>query len=171
MAAVNYHFKDKETLYRAVITSRLIPLNEIRLAQLGNSERLADGKPVALDRLLDIFFRPLFETGLDRDHGGNHFIRVLGRSMVEPLPFMPAVLAGEIHPVTTRFAQAFRRHVPQLPPEEFLWRLSFIVGALHHTLATLHQMKSLTNGICRSDDHEGALHRLIRHAATALTAR
>ena len=171
LAAVNYHYKDKETLYRAIITTRMTRLNEERLSQLQNAERSSDGRPIPLDRLWDMYFRPIFELGVDRDRGGHHFIRVLGRSMVEPLPFVQAVLANEIHPVTARFAQAFRRHVPQLPPEEFMWRLSFLVGAMHHTLATLHQMKNLTNGICRNDDHEGALRRLIQHATLTLTAR
>jgi hypothetical protein len=83
---------------------------------------------------------------------------------------MDELLAQEFQPVMARFGQAMRRHVPTLSPEEFLWRLSFVIGAMHHTLATLHRMKDLTRGICRNHDHAGALPRFIQFAVTTLTA-
>lgn len=81
---------------------------------------------------------------------------------------MRDLVATEFHAVIARFAQIVRRHVGQLPPEEFLWRLSFIVGAMQHTLGTLHQMNALTRGICRDNDYEGALARFIASAVAVL---
>ena len=78
-----------------------------------------------------------------------YFARILGRSLTEPLPFLEELLAKEYHPVMARFGQALRGH-PNLTPEYFLWRLSFLIGAMHHALATLHRMKDLTRGICRN---------------------
>jgi AcrR family transcriptional regulator len=170
LAAVNYHFGNKESLYRAVIKRRLQPINRSRLEKLAEAERAAGGGPVALPLLLEIFAGPLFALGRDTGQGGHHIIRLVGRSMAEPLPFIDELLAEEFHPVTARFAQAMRRHVPQLAPEDYLWRLSFVVGAMQHTLATMHRMKDLTRGICANNDHDGALRRFIQFAALALTA-
>ncbi len=170
LAAVNYHFGDKKSLYKAVITRHIQPINQARLSKLQDAEQQAGDKPVALAMILDILVRPVFELSQDITNGGHHIVRIVGRSMLEPLTITDEALAKELQPITPRFAQAIRRHVPHLPPDEYLWRLSFIVGALHHTLATLHRMKELTRGICQSNDHERALCRLIQFSIGTLTA-
>lgn len=170
LAASHYHHGDKETLYLLILSRRLKPINETRLSLLGQAEREAKGQPVPITRILEIMSLPLFELCADSRSGGRHFARILGRSLVEPLPFMDAILAREFQPVMARFTQALRRHVPNLSPEEFLWRLSFVIGALHHTLATIHCMKDLTHGICRDHDHAGAGARFIQFAAVSFTA-
>lgn len=93
-------------------------------------------------------------------------MRIMARSLAEPLPFMHTILAEEFHSALGRFGQVIRRHATHLSPDEFMWRLSFVVGAMQHTLSTLHQMSSLTRGICRDDDYDGAAARFI-HFATA----
>jgi AcrR family transcriptional regulator len=170
LAAVNYHFGEKKLLYDAVVSRHMQPINQARLKKLENAEALAGKEPVALDLILEILIRPIFELGQNSASGGHHVARLVGRSMAEPQPFMEELLAKEFHPVTARFSQAMRRHVPHLSPEDFLWRLSFVVGAMHHTLATLHRMKDLTRGICKNHDYEGALRRLVQIAVVILTA-
>ena len=170
LAAVNYHFSDKKTLYGEVLTRRLRPINERRLAGLLEAERVAGGAPVPLAEIINLLVRPCFELGRDPAGGGSHPLRIIGRCLTEPQPFMAELLSREFHPVMARFGQAIRRHVPVLSPEDFLWRLSFVVGALHHTLATMHGMKELTRGICRSDDHEGARTRFILFAVATFTS-
>jgi hypothetical protein len=153
-----------------VLTRRLHRINELRLVQLDQAEQMAGGTAVPLDRIIEILARPLFESGSEAGNGSPHFLRLLGRSLVDPLPFMDELVTREFQPVTARFAQAIRRHLINLPPEEFLWRLSFVIGAMHHCLATLHGMKELTRGICRNHDHAGALRHFTQFAAAALTA-
>lgn len=170
LAAAHYHLGNKQTLYALVFSRRLRPLNEARLAALDKAESASPGRVVPLAQLFEFLARPVFDLGAGTD-GGRHFIRVLGRSLSEPLPFKDELLAREFQPAMTRFGQALRRHVPALSPEDFLWRLSFVMGAMHHTLATLHQMRELTRGICRDHDHENALRRFIEFATAAFLAR
>lgn len=170
LAAVNYHHGAKESLYLEIIRRRLQPLNELRLKNLTEAEREADGAPVPLEILVDIMVRPLFELYADADQGGRHAARLIGRSLVEPLPFMAKFLAAEFQPTMSRFGQALRRHAPMLSPEDFLWRLSFVVGAMLHALATLHRMKDLTRGICRDNDQAAARARFVQFAVTVLVA-
>lgn len=169
LAAAHYHLGNKQTLYSLVLSRRLRPLNEARLAELELVEASLPGRLVPLTQVIDILARPVFELSADRS-GGQYFVRVLGRSLSEPVPFKDELLAREFQPAITRFGQALRRHLPALSPEDFLWRLSFVIGAMHHALATLHQMRELTRGICRNDDHEGALRRFLEVAAATLTA-
>jgi AcrR family transcriptional regulator len=168
LAAVNYYHGDKQSLYMEVVRRRLHSINQTRLAALTDAERKAEDAPVQLERLIEILARPLFE--LCADERGRCSARLVGRCLSEPLPFMEKFLAEELQPVLARFAQAIRRHYPALSPEEFLWRFSFVIGALQHTLATLHQMKALTRGICRDHDHDGALECFV-HSAAAVFAR
>lgn len=167
LAAVNYYFEDKESLYLAVINRRLQPLNQIRLARLKQAELQAGTQPVPLDSIVEIMAAPIFALWTGANNGGAQAARLLGRTLTEPLPFLDHFLASEFEPVMARFAQAVRRHAATLSPEDFLWRFSFVVGSLHHTLATLHRMKSLTRGICRDHDHEGALRRFVQFAVHA----
>ncbi len=168
LAAVNYHHGAKESLYLEIIRRRLQPINESRLKNLTEAERKAGGAPVPLDVLVDIMARPLFELYANADYGGRHAARLIGRSLVEPLPFMTKFLATEFQPVMARFGQALRRHAPTLSPEDFLWRLSFVVGAMLHALATLHRMKDLTRGICRDHDPAAARARFVQFAVEVL---
>lgn len=170
LGAANYHFGGKEALYIEVIRRRIRPINQARLERLRLAVVEAGGQPPPLPLILDIMIRPIFEAHRDPQGGGRHVVQILARSMTEPLPFMGDLLAEEFHATLARFSQVIRRHAPQLTPEEYLWRLSFVVGALQHTLGTLHQMSALTRGICRSDDYEGTLTRFVRFAVGVFTA-
>lgn len=170
IAAVNYHFGSKEALYVEVVQRRIRPINSARLARLEDAVAKAGDQPPALAEVLDILVRPVFDVHQDPARGGEHIVRIIARSLTEPLPFMSELIATEFHPVLARFSQVIRRHAPHLAPEDFMWRLSFVVGAMQHTLATIHEMSTLTRGICRDNDYEGALRRFILAAVAVFTA-
>jgi AcrR family transcriptional regulator len=171
LAAVNYYFGSKEGLYSEIIDQRIRPLNEARLTGLAEAMASAGDGPPSLEHILEIFVRPILEAHRDPAKGGPSVVRILARSMADPpTPFLSSGLADELQVTLTRFAQAIRRHVPQLSPEEFLWRFTFVVGAMQHTLVNLHQMSALTRGICRNDDHDGALSRFVVFAAGVFRA-
>jgi len=167
LAAVNYHHGDKQSLYLEIIRRHLQSINQIRLARLTEAEQQSGESPVPLATVIDIMAGPLFELYARSDNRGRHAARLIGRSLVDPLPFLEKLLAEEFQPVMARFGQALRRHVPTLPPGDFLWRLSFVAGAMLHTLATLHRMKDLTRGICRDHDTTAARIRFVRFAVGA----
>lgn len=170
IAAVNYHFGDKESLYVEVIKRRVDPINQARLARLDEAIAAAGSQPPPLEQVMDILVRPVFEVHQDPARGGPHIVRIISRTLTEPLPFMGDIIQVRFRDVLYRFSQVVRRHVAHLSPEEFLWRMSFVVGAMQHTLATLHQMGPLTSGICRSNDYQGALARFIASAVAVFTA-
>jgi AcrR family transcriptional regulator len=170
LAAVNYHFGTKEALYVEVIRRRIRPLNEARLARLEEAVARAGDQPPPLADILDILIRPVFDVHRDPARGGEHIVRIVSRSLTEPLPFMSELIATEFHPVLARFSQVIRRHAGHLTPEDFMWRLSFVVGAMQHTLATIHEMAALTRGLCRDNDYEGALRRFIVSSVAVFTA-
>ncbi len=165
LAAVNYHYYDKESLYREILTQRLKQINRRRLDMLAEAESRAGAGPVSLTDIIDALARPLFVSCETYSAAS---ARLLGRLLTERQPFTDDLLRTEFQPVMTRFGQAVRRHTPSLSPADFLWRFSFVIGALHHAVATLPNMKNLTNGICRSDDAETALSNFTEFSTRAL---
>lgn len=168
LAAVNYHYSDKRTLCRDILIYRLREVNKARLDILSQAEANAGGSIIPLEEILAGMARPAFQPGSSPMAYNAASIRLLGRIITEPLPFTAEIVTMELQPVMTRFGQTIRRHVPALSPPDFLWRFSLVIGAMHHAMATLHDMKTLTNGICRNDDSEGALRNYTAFAFRAL---
>lgn len=171
VAAVNYHYSDKQSLYLEVLTYRLRQLSRARLERLAAAEAHAGSSdPIPIAEIIDILAQPLLQPdGATMSGFGPASRRLVGRALIEPLGFVAPVLAADFQPAVARCGQAIRRHLPALPPADFLWQYSFVVGALHHAAAALHDMKTLTTGICANDDSAAALRNFHRFASAALT--
>lgn len=172
LAAVNYHYSDKQSLYVEILTYRLRQLSRARLDRLAAAEARAGNEFIPLAEVVDILAQPFLQPDEGTLPGfGPASRRLLGRALIEPLGFLAPVLATDFQPAVARCGQAIRRHLPALPPADFLWQYSFVVGALHHAAAALHDMKTLTAGLCANDDSAAALRNFRHFAVTALTPR
>jgi AcrR family transcriptional regulator len=141
LAAVNYHFGSKEELFEAVLTRRLDPMNQRRVALLAGLEQEAGGHAVRCDRILAALFFPALELARDPERGGSNFLRLLGRAYADPAPFIRHFLSEHYAEMIARFKEAFARALPQLPRRELSWRLHFMMGALSYTLAGTDALK------------------------------
>ncbi len=141
LAAVNYHFGSKEELFQAVLTRRLDPMNQARVALLTQMEVDSAPDPVPCDRILSAMFIPALELARDPQRGGKDFLRLLGRAYADPAPFIRRFLSEQYAVMIARFKAAFGRALPELPKRELSWRLHFIMGALSYTLAGTDALK------------------------------
>jgi len=139
--AVNYHFGSKEELFEAVLTRRLDPMNQRRVALLTTLEERAAPAPVASERILSALLVPALELARDPERGGGNFLRLLGRAYADPAPFIRRFLAAQYAEMIGRFKTAFGRALPHLPARELSWRLHFLMGALSYTLAGTDALK------------------------------
>jgi AcrR family transcriptional regulator len=171
LAAVNYHYGDKQSLYVEIVTCRLRQLSQARVDRLTEAEARAGGAPISLEESINALAQPLLRPAESMTTFGPASRRVLGRALVEPLPFLTDTLAAEFQPAVARCGQAIRRHLPALPPADFVWRYSFVVGALHHAAATMHDMKTRTRGLCANHDGETALRNFREFAVGAFAAK
>ena len=127
LAAVHYHFGSKEDLLDAVVARKVTPVNEARIAQLERVE--AAGKGTAgVEQILESFFLPTAEVA-NRNPG---FVRLMGQMLAEGM--MPRIVERHFQATGLRFVAALRRAVPELPQEELMWRVHFMIGAMAHTM-------------------------------------
>jgi AcrR family transcriptional regulator len=170
LAAVNYHFGSKEELFQSVLTRRLDPMNQTRVALLDRYEREATG-PLPCERILAALFIPALALARDPQRGGSNFLRLLGRAYADPAPFIRKFLSQQYAPMIARFKDAFARALPHLPRKELSWRLHFIMGALSYTLAGTDALRIIAElNPVETDNDEILLRRLAPFLLAGLTA-
>jgi len=157
LAAVNYHFQSKEALLHAVISRRLDPVNEVRLAKLAACEAAAGDGQLPLDQVLDALLRPVMEM---MRGPGKEFAPMMARIFTESSVLTEKVFQKHLAPVAQRFLPAFHRALPGLPPTELMWRLLFTMGAVAHTIGGSKLIGVLSQGQCDPTDVEGTIRRL-----------
>ncbi|MCX4164462.1 MULTISPECIES: TetR/AcrR family transcriptional regulator [Paraburkholderia] len=134
LAAVNYHFGNKEALIHAMLSRRLDRLNEERLKLLERFDALL-GTRLTCEHVLGAMFIPALRLSREPRVGGKAFLRLLGRAYTDPSSFIRDFLGAHYASVAERFFEAFQRALPHLPREELGWRLHFAIGALSGVLA------------------------------------
>lgn len=166
LAAVNYHFQSKDALLDAIIARRIGPVNRRRLELLDRIEAENPDGPLPLERILGAFFRPVFESGADMSH-----IRALmGRIYSAPSEFINRVYLRHLTEVARRFTAALQRAVPELPPNEVLWRLHFSVGMMVHVMNWASILPGITDGLCDVADAQQVADRVIAFASAGFRA-
>jgi AcrR family transcriptional regulator len=161
LAAVNYHFGSKHALIEAVFRRRLDPMNQARLACLDALE--AEGRPPAPEAILRAFVSPTLALVEDAKGGGRNFIRLLGRTYTEPAKAIRQLIGQMYAPIMDRFKGALARALPQMPPEELVWRMHFMFGTLAYTLAATDTVQLIAG--CKPEDRYDA--RLLEERLTA----
>jgi AcrR family transcriptional regulator len=141
LAAVNYHFGSKEDLFQLVLTRRLDPMNQERVALLTRFERDIAPRALSCEKILAAMFIPALKLARDPERGGKNFLRLLGRAYADPAPFIRHFLSEQYAVMIGRFKAAFGRALPHLPRKELSWRLHFVMGALSYTLAGADALK------------------------------
>ncbi|KDP87676.1 TetR family transcriptional regulator [Cupriavidus sp. SK-3] len=135
LAAVNYHFRSKDIMMQAVLGRRLDPLNARRLALLDACEARWRGEQLRCEHVMGALFVPALQMAREPEVGGPSFLRLLGRVYSDTSPFIQSYLLGHYAPVLGRFSDAFARALPEIPPHELGWRLTFALKALASVLA------------------------------------
>jgi len=169
LAAVHYHFHSKEALLEAVIRRRAQPANMERLTLLDQCERDAAPNPPLVEQVIEAFLAPSFRMAHDPNRGGMVFMRLLGRIHAEG-DLLPGILMAHFGDVMERFSAALIRALPELPPEELLWRLNFGVGAAAQALRGGSKDLQAISDLAPPFDPEAILERLVAFLSAGFRA-
>ncbi len=170
LAAANYHFGSKQALARAVIARHLQPINSERLRLLDEAEAASGDAGPSLETLVGIFVGPVVRFGRELPDGGRHFAQICGRAMTQPDPMLRESLLGELAEAIRRFRAAFSRALPELSPEELLWRIQFMVGTMAHTIAGSQMIEAVHGDELDTRDLDSLVDRLVRFLCGGLSA-
>ncbi len=170
LAAVNYHFRSKETLIQAVLARKLGPINQMRLALLSEYEAEASPRPVQLEKIVRAMVGPMVQSVTTKGAGSMNFGTVMGRVYLERNPRLQRLLVAELRGVIKRFLAALHRTLPGLPVEELYWRLFFTMGTVSHTLGAPGMLAQISGGVCDPSDSNQTLDRLVTYVVAGFKA-
>lgn len=135
LGAINYHFGSKDRLVMEVFLRRVRPIDQERIARLDALEKGAGKKRIKLADVLDALIRPLVDEQQNNPKRVAVF-KLIGRGFQEVNPEVRALMHEELAILAKRFDAAILRAVPEMPPQELFWRITFLIGALHFGLDT-----------------------------------
>ena len=146
LAALNYHFGSKSGLIEALFKRRIDPINKRRLEMLREFEAEAGISPVSLEKILEAFLAPALRVS-GRNTSGSLFVRLMGRIHMEgnSLDSGAGGMSETRKKIMLNFKEIFlvfrnllERALPDVDPEELLWRMSFNLGAMAHAMLMVH---------------------------------
>ena len=168
IAAVNYHFGNRESLLEMVMMRYMLPVTEERLARLEALERKWPGKIVPLEEIIDALVRPLIGQMRKSELSERLFYKLIGRIFAMQGDGLPPRIDDLLRQVAERFSKAFARALPTVPSEELAWRFHFLVGGMIHLLTHQEVLHRLSGGASGTPTMEATLNRFIRFAASGL---
>ncbi len=156
LAALNYHFGEKESLLAEIFANRAAPIAAARMRLLNEIE--ASGRPT-LERVIEAFLRPSLTAGAE--FGGRVFVKLRARLAAEPEALCRRILADAFDQSSGRYMQALQGLLPDLPADALFWRFHFLLGTMVYTMADAGRIQSMTNGRCDPGDADAALRHLV----------
>jgi AcrR family transcriptional regulator len=161
LAAVHYHFGSKEELLDALVARKATPVNEARMTLLERVEAEAGNGAPEVEKVLESFLLPTVEVA-SRNPG---FVRLMGQMLAEGM--MPRIVERHFQVTGLRFVAALRRAVPELPQEELMWRVHFMIGAMAHTMCRAPVFPQMAGDAC---DLEPRMKRLVTFLSAGFRA-
>lgn len=156
LAALNYHFGEKESLLAEIFAARAQPIADARTRLLTDMQ--AHG-PMTLERVIEAFLRPSLTVG--SEFGGRVFVKLRARLAAEPEALCRRILADAFDESSGQYMAAIKSLLPALPASDLHWRFHFLLGTMVYTMADTGRIQSMTGGQCNPGDAEAALRYLV----------
>jgi AcrR family transcriptional regulator len=153
---VGYHFRSKEGLLAEVYRRHCTTLNHERLRMLAAARR----DRLQLESVIEAFVRPALAEIQGRDNQ-NQFSRLRAMLAAENAPLFNQLVAENFDQSSRTFVAALRECLPELAPDDVLWRFHFMLGTIYYSASSPQRIKAFSRGRCDPGDLEATLLHLI----------
>ena len=136
VAAIHYHYGSKEAVLRGVTDRVIGPLNHRRFELLDDALSDAQPHPPSIEAVLDAFIRPDIETLQELHKRGPTVAHFLGRTYMDPTPWIQQMAQEQFAEAQTRFFPVLAAALHHLTIEEIVWRMYRVAAVLIHLFAT-----------------------------------
>jgi len=161
LAAVNYHFKSKESLLSAVIERTFAPINRRRMELLDELEASSKTDRPDLEAAVRAFVRPAFEARSANAESMRHFPRLMARIMAEPGDWAAPVMLPALQAVSNRFMPIFQRAMGVEKRTTVLWGAQFSIGCMTRCLIAPEFIQAITGENQAQESMEQMLDRVV----------
>jgi AcrR family transcriptional regulator len=168
-ASIHYHFQSREGLIEAVLARRAGPVNRERLELLDRLEAEFPTGRLPVDGVVRAFLEPAIKV-VAAGERGRMLGRLMGFAIMESGAELRPIVGRIFKHIIERFIPAFMRAIPDIPPDEVMWRVHFMLGALVFTV-NVPRAQDGEGGIeLHSLSPEGAFERLIEFVTAGMRA-
>ena len=164
---IHYFFKSKEKLFLEAYMASGQPLVDGRLRLLDAEEAASSGRPLPLERLIEIFLLPAVQLA-QRGTSGRSFLRMQARLQLDDARFGTKLRSTLYDASSRRFADAFARTLPGLTREQVSWRFVFMLGIYQYVLSNTGRLEVISDGACNGKDFAEALRQMIPFIAAGM---
>ncbi len=162
LALANYHFGSKEELFRHVIGRRGHEHVETLSAALDQVIADAGEQPPVLETIIRAFFAPVVDRVVRGDEGWQNYIRLLAQvSNVRQQENFLSPVTEFYDDTARRFIAQIARALPGMDATTRHWAFYFYQAAIVHILTQSGLVDRQSDGLCRSDDLDGILEKLV----------
>jgi AcrR family transcriptional regulator len=159
---VQYHFKSKFELFRAVYERRALPINHDRMTRLADIEaKAARGNPLDPEEIVRAFVESTVVTARDRKSGGEPYAEIVAQIINDPQDHARKVSREFMDVVAKNTLRVLRAALPDIASDELVWCYVFSIGAMVSAIARTGRVRLLSEGECDPDDVERILSLLV----------
>jgi AcrR family transcriptional regulator len=165
VAAINYHFGNKEGLLRA-LTLRQVPEVIAERKQLLEEARQCQGSVEARIRaILSALVTPAIRWSTRPDAQAN--VLFWARMRLDGPAELRSLTATDTRHLKP-FVRALQEALPELPATEVFWRLHFVLGIEHSLHQDIKRLQSLSGGLCDVVDADAMIERVLDFAVPGM---
>ncbi|MCG3721891.1 TetR/AcrR family transcriptional regulator [Vibrio cincinnatiensis] len=169
LASVNYHFGDKKTLVRAVLSRYLevfMPAVKASLIELNLKD------DYSMEAVFEALRGPLKALKHVRPNGTSRFMLLIGRGYTDVQGHLRWFITTRYDEVLNLFTQSVMKANPDLTRETLFWRLHFTLGTCVFTMASSQALAEIAeNDFGSKVDANSVIDHIIPYLAAGVAAK
>jgi len=166
VALIYYHFKNKLSLFDAVIERRARPLVVARRDSL--HAYVAANRVITVEGAVAAFINPMIDLWLNGDAGWQSYFAIVAQ--IDNTPWGGEVIHRFYDANVHELIEVLQIALPGSPKRELYWAYNFLAGSMMLALSGTERVDRLSDGLCRAKDLEAARMRLINYCGGGLLA-